>query len=200
MQTVTPDLHDDVEINSKQRNSGPSRPHLTAADEAEIFTRISVAVMVGALIGVERRAASANAGIRTLTLVSLGSAIFSLTAMHGLGGDPARMGAAISTGVGFLGSGAINGEIPGGRRQLVTGASIWIAAALGLAAAAGLFTLALSGAFLTIWILRYRLVVTVIVNSFRRSRVLLRKRSRKKFASIRNLSRSNHDLDRDYED
>lgn len=164
----------------ESRSARTPRPRLTTAEEAEIFARISVAVMVGALIGVERRAASANAGIRTLTLVSLGSAIFSLTAMHGFGGDPARMSAAISTGVGFLGSGAINGEIPGGRRQLVTGASIWIAAALGLAAACGLFTLALSGAFLTIWVLRYHLVLTVIVNSFRRSRVLLRKRARQK--------------------
>lgn len=173
----------------------PPRPHLTTAEEAEIFTRICVAVMVGALIGVERRAASANAGIRTLTLVSLGSAIFSLTAMHGFGGDPARMSAAISTGVGFLGSGAINGEIPGGRRQLVTGASIWIAAALGLAAACGLFTLALSGAFLTIWVLRYHLVLTVIVNSFRRSRVLLRKRAR-----LQSNNRDNGDADGDDDD
>lgn len=181
---------------SRTGNSArPPRPRLTTAEEAEIFTRISVAVMVGALIGVERRAASANAGIRTLTLVSLGSAIFSLTAMHGFGGDPARMSAAISTGVGFLGSGAINGEIPGGRRQLVTGASIWIAAALGLAAACGLFTLALSGAFLTIWVLRYHLVLTVIVNSFRRSRVLLRKRAR-----LQSNNRNNGDTDGDGDD
>lgn len=145
----------------------PERPHLSVAEEAEIITRMLVAVVVGATIGVERRAASASAGVRTLTLVSLGSAIFSLTALHGLGGDPARMGAAISTGIGFLGSGAINGQIMGSRRQLVTAASIWIAAALGVAAAAGLFTLAISGAFVTIWILRWRLLFALASKLFR---------------------------------
>lgn len=144
------------------------RPNLSPAAEAELLTRMLVAILAGAIIGVERRAASATAGIRTLTLVSLGAAIFSLTALHGLGsGDPARMGAAISTGIGFLGSGAINGQIAGSRRQLVTAASIWVAAALGVAAAAGLFRLAITGAFVTIWILRYRLIFSLVAISFK---------------------------------
>lgn len=123
-----------------------------------MLLRMGVAVACGAIIGMERRAASANAGIRTLSLVSLGSAIFSLTSLHGLGGDPSRMGAAISTGIGFLGSGAINGDILGSQRQLVTAASIWIAAALGVAAASGLFSMALVGAIVTVWILRWQLL------------------------------------------
>ncbi|KAI0559726.1 membrane protein MgtC [Gracilaria domingensis] len=123
----------------------PAAP--SSKDEVEIMSRMGVAIACGALIGVERRTASANAGIRTMSLVSLGSAIFALTSMHGLGGDPSRMGAAISTGIGFLGSGAITDAA--GRRQLVTAASIWIAAAVGVAAACGLYRLAVSGAIMT---------------------------------------------------
>lgn len=146
-----------------------ARPLITPAAEAEMMSRMGVAVACGAMIGLERRAASANAGVRTLSLVSLGSAIFSLTALHGLSGDPVRMGAAISTGIGFLGSGAINGEIGGSQRQLVTAASIWIAAALGVAAASGMFRLALTGSIVTVWILRWEL--------FRRwARVFIRRR------------------------
>lgn len=129
---------------------------------------MGVAIACGAIIGIERRAASANAGVRTLSLVSLGSAIFSLTSLHGLGGDPSRMGAAISTGIGFLGSGAINGKRAGSRRQLVTAASIWIAAALGVAAAAGLFRLAVLGAVFTVSILRWQLAYRVLKIRLRR--------------------------------
>lgn len=68
------------------------------------------------------------------------------------------MGAAISTGIGFLGSGAINGDISGSQRQLVTAASIWVAAALGVAAACGLHGMALLGAVITVWILRWQLL------------------------------------------
>lgn len=152
---------------------------MTAEVETEMLVRMAVAVGCGAIIGVERRAASANAGVRTLSLVSLGSAIFSLTSLHGLGGDPSRMGAAISTGIGFLGSGAINREksANGSQRQLVTAASIWIAAALGVAAASGLFRLAFTGAWVTVLILRWTL--------FRRYLRLFYKRQFAKLKAVR---------------
>jgi MgtC family len=51
--------------------------------ELEMLTRMAYAAMCGAIVGVERRAASATAGVRTLSLVSLGSAIFTLTAIFG---------------------------------------------------------------------------------------------------------------------
>lgn len=171
------------------------RPNLSPAAEAELLTRMLVAILAGAIIGVERRAASATAGIRTLTLVSLGAAIFSLTALHGLGsGDPARMGAAISTGIGFLGSGAINGQIAGSRRQLVTAASIWVAAALGVAAAAGLFRLAITGAFVTIWILRYRLIFSLVAISFKQLYPMIPIKSRLKAFNL-NLNISDEEDD-----
>lgn len=144
----------------------PFRPPRRTVDESEIMSRMGVAIACGALIGVERRAASANAGIRTMSLVSLGSAIFALTSLVGLGGDPSRMGAAISTGIGFLGSGAIVDAA--GRRQLVTAASIWIAAAVGVAAACGLYRLAVSGAALTVCILRWRLIYSMFRKRLKR--------------------------------
>jgi putative Mg2+ transporter-C (MgtC) family protein len=124
--------------------------------ELEMLTRMAYAAMCGAIIGVERRVASATAGVRTLSLVSLGSAIFTLTAVFGLnaGSGAGRMGAAVSTGVGFLGAGAIN-RSGNGNRNLTTSASIWIAASLGVAAASGLYRLALKGAILTVFILRW---------------------------------------------
>lgn len=138
------------------------RPVLTPTAEVEMVVRMLVAIACGAVIGIERRSASANAGVRTLSLVSLGSAVFALVSLHGLGGDPSRMAAAISTGIGFLGSGAINGDGGGSRRQLVTAASIWIAAAVGVAAAAGLFRLAVIAAVFTISILRWQLAFRAV--------------------------------------
>jgi uncharacterized membrane protein YhiD involved in acid resistance len=68
-----------------------------------MLTRMAYAAMCGAIIGVERRVASATAGVRTLSLVLLGSAIFTLTAVFGLnaGSGAGRMGMAVSTGVVF---------------------------------------------------------------------------------------------------
>ena len=131
-------------------------PLSSVQTQLDSLPRMGIAMLCGALLGMERRAASANAGVRTLSLVSLGAAIFSLTSVYGLGGDPSRMGAAISTGIGFLGSGAINGQNGGSRRQLVTAATIWVAAALGVASACGLYIVALTGTISTLFFLRWR--------------------------------------------
>jgi putative Mg2+ transporter-C (MgtC) family protein len=147
--------------------------------ELEMLTRMAYAAMCGAIIGVERRVASATAGVRTLSLVSLGSAIFTLTAVFGLnaGSGAGRMGAAVSTGVGFLGAGAIN-RSGNGNRNLTTSASIWIAASLGVAAASGLYRLALKGAILTVFILRWgtllRYMRLVVRKNGRRLSILIR--------------------------
>lgn len=151
-----------------------SRIERTSQAEAIVMTRMCVAVLCGAIVGIERKAASATAGVRTLSLVSLGSAIFTLTSTFGIGGGggAARMGAAVSTGVGFLGAGAIN-RTGNGNRNLTTSASIWIAASLGLAAASGMYRLALLGAVFTVFILRWSMLLRYFRLVLRRQSIRL---------------------------
>ncbi|MDJ0625645.1 MAG: MgtC/SapB family protein [Candidatus Caenarcaniphilales bacterium] len=94
----------------------------------------------GALIGLEREARDKGAGLRTHTLVSLGSCLFtviSIESVSGLSnGDPTRIAAQIVSGIGFLGGGAIIQErdkVHG----LTTAATVWISAAIGMACGMG---------------------------------------------------------------
>ncbi len=94
-----------------------------------------VAGICGSLIGLEREARDKGAGIRTHTLVSLGSCLFTLVSVGSAeeyGGDPARIAAQIVSGIGFLGGGAILQE-KDKVRGLTTAATIWISAAIGMA-------------------------------------------------------------------
>lgn len=117
-----------------------------------VLLRLVVAIVSGLVIGLERERLEKAAGLRTLALVSGGSAIFVLAASEVLPGEAVRMSAGIATGVGFLGAGAIlrdRGEVMG----LTTAATVWIAAALGISAAYGNFVLTGVGAALTLFVL-----------------------------------------------
>lgn len=108
----------------------------------EKFLPVLVAAIVGGLIGIEREYRDKSAGFRTMILIAVGSALFTLMAQQ-LGGpekETTRIMAAIVTGVGFLGAGVIlkNGVTIGG---LTTAASIWLVASLGMTAGAGEFLL-----------------------------------------------------------
>src|SRR5688572_20194634 len=92
------------------------------------------------------------AGFRTHALVSLGSAIFTVVsafAFTGPGSDPTRIAAQVVTGIGFLGGGAIL-HYGGTVRGLTTAASLWAVAAVGMAAGAGLFLVAIVSTVLVI--------------------------------------------------
>lgn len=103
----------------------------------------------------ERRAANSLAGVRTFSLVSLGAAIFMTTTLVSFpNADPARVAAAISSSVGFLGAGAMSKNSKQSR-GLTTASSVWLAAALGIAAACGMFLLSFIGAISTVLIARY---------------------------------------------
>lgn len=105
----------------------------------------------------ERRAANSLAGVRTFSLVSLGAAIFMSTTLVSFPqSDPTRVAAAISSSVGFLGAGAMykNSDAKHSR-GLTTASSVWLAAALGIAAACGMFLLSFTGAISTVLIARY---------------------------------------------
>jgi len=110
----------------------------------EVVVRLFLAVVLGGAIGYQREVAEKPAGLRTHALVSLGSAIFMIvsTDIQPIFGiertDITRIAAGVVTGIGFLGAGAIirQGSVV---RGLTTAASIWVVAAVGLAAGGGLY-------------------------------------------------------------
>ena len=109
----------------------------------DMVFRLLVAVGCSAAIGFERETAQKVAGLRTHTLVGVGAATFTIVSIIGFsGGDEARVAAQIVTGIGFLGAGAIfrEGAFVTG---LTTAAGLWTVAAVGMAAGAGSYALAL---------------------------------------------------------
>jgi putative Mg2+ transporter-C (MgtC) family protein len=105
--------------------------------------KLLAALVAGGLIGAERERSRKAVGLRTLILISTGSALFTLLSIHIAGtstNDPGRIAANIVTGIGFLGAGVIleeRGRVTG----LTTAATIWLSAALGMAAGMGQFVL-----------------------------------------------------------
>lgn len=125
---------------------------LDLATEIELTLRLVVALLLGAVIGIERELQRMPAGFRTHALVSLGAAIFTVISAYGLTGpmsDPTRIAAQIVSGVGFLGGGAILHH-GGTVRGLTTAASLWAVAAVGMAAGAGLLVIAVVSTVLVI--------------------------------------------------
>jgi putative Mg2+ transporter-C (MgtC) family protein len=98
--------------------------------------RLSVALLIGIIIGTEREYRSKSAGLRTTILVSIGSCLFTILSIRIGVGNPDRIAANIITGIGFLGAGVIFKEenrVTG----ITTATTIWMVAALGMAAGAG---------------------------------------------------------------
>ncbi|MEH1825725.1 MAG: MgtC/SapB family protein [Nostoc sp.] len=137
--------------------------YLATNDWLNISFRLCVALLIGAIIGLERQIRHKPAGLRTHMLVSLGSAMFTLTIMQtgGLQGSPdalSRVIQGIAAGVGFLGAGEIVRQSSQESQQLeihglTSAAAIWVSAALGIAAGCGLWQLGLIGALLTFLVL-----------------------------------------------
>lgn len=111
--------------------------------QVEMVLRLLLAAGLGGLIGAQREWKGKPAGVRTLSLISLGAALFSVISELGfLGGDPSRVAAGVVTGIGFLGAGAILHR-QGGVEGLTTAAAIWGVAGIGMAAGAGLYWIAI---------------------------------------------------------
>ena len=130
-------------INERRRVARHALPTVSTEAQLQMCWRLVVAAASGSALGFERigrgRATKRDSpvGVRTMALVSMGSACFTCAGLLIKGGDAARVAAAAATGVGFLGAGVIttaHGIVSG----LTTAASIWMAAALGVAAGAGL--------------------------------------------------------------
>lgn len=117
----------------------------------EVGLRIVTATVLGGIIGMERQFKHRPAGFKTHILVCVGAATVMVLSEYmfrkyhaefGILSDPARLGAQVISGVGFLGAGTIMHHGPN-VRGLTTAASLWVVAAIGLAAGAGYYYLAI---------------------------------------------------------
>jgi putative Mg2+ transporter-C (MgtC) family protein len=108
----------------------------------QALARIAAAAALGGVIGLERELDEKAAGLRTHMLVAVGSALFTMVGAYGFadfshaGLDPTRVAAQVVTGIGFLGAGLIFRQ-GFTIRGLTTAASMWLVAAIGMAAGAG---------------------------------------------------------------
>jgi len=116
---------------------------------ADLLLRILIGTVLGAVIGYERRMHGRPAGLRTHLIVALASSTFMVVSTHFVyfqtykagdlvAVDPSRIAASVVTGVGFLGGGAIlrtGVNVQG----LTTAAGLWLVAAIGLSAGAGMY-------------------------------------------------------------
>lgn len=123
---------------------------LTAINGVEVTTASSVfklflSMVLGSMVGWERKRKGQIAGIRTFALISMGATLAMILSIYvpqeylGLkNGDPGRIAAQVVTGIGFLGAGAII-QMKGSVRGLTTAAGIWIVAAIGMAVGVGMY-------------------------------------------------------------
>lgn len=122
-------------------------------DQLAIFGRLALAGFLGAFIGLERELRGYPAGIRTLALVALGAALF--TDISRIMGGNDRVAAQIVTGIGFIGAGVIFREAYN-VRGITTAATIWAAAAIGMAVGRELYLVAILGAVVVFALLEAR--------------------------------------------
>ena len=131
----------------------------TAIDLSTVVIRLLVSLLLGVAIGFERQRRGRDAGLRTFSLICIGSTIAMMLSIwipqtypHFLNGDPGRIAAQIITGIGFLGAGAIvrgRGSVQG----LTTAACIWQVAIIGMAVGAGLLLGATIATAVTLFVL-----------------------------------------------
>lgn len=139
----------------------------------EVLVRLAIAAGLCAAVGLERELRGQPAGIRTHSVVGIGSALFTIAGAYGfddlaVSSDPGRIAAQVASGVGFLGAGVI---LRHGLdvRGLTTAATLWLSAALGVAAGAGMGPAAAIATGL----------VVVVLLSARYTRSLVERRLRK---------------------
>ncbi len=123
---------------------------MTPLSPGVVLLRVLLAATFGAAIGLEREYRRKPAGLRTNTLIAIGAAL--LTSLSIEFGTPDRIAAQVVTGIGFLGAGAIlrNRENVHG---LTTAATIWVNAAIGMAAGMGQYAVAAGSAAVTMVVL-----------------------------------------------
>lgn len=134
---------------------------LTSLDvtPANALFRLILSLVLGAVVGAERKHKGQIAGIRTFALISMGACLAMLLSIYvpqvylGLkNGDPGRIAAQVITGIGFLGGGAMIQQ-KGAVRGLTTAAGIWITAIIGMAVGVGMYFSAIGATTLILVVL-----------------------------------------------
>jgi putative Mg2+ transporter-C (MgtC) family protein len=127
----------------------------------EIIFKLTLACILGGLIGLERESLSRPAGFRTYTLVCVGSALAMIVSLdmyfqfyRTVSADPGRIAAQVVSGIGFLGAGTIMKEGPT-VSGLTTAAGLWGVACIGLAVGAGMYLPAIVTTILILFVLIY---------------------------------------------
>ena len=156
----------------------PTPPFTTCIKEEKmlttkiIITRLLVSTVLGLAIGTEREIHKHNAGVRTFSLICLGSSLAMIVSIHIcqnnlnlLNGDPGRIAAQVLTGIGFIGAGLII-KNRDGISGLTTAASIFITAVIGLCVGAGMIIV---GSVITIIVL-FILAAPNIIRYFKEKR------------------------------
>lgn len=130
-----------------------------ALDTTSVIMRLLFAMLIGIVVGIERSSRGRGAGVKTHTLVCVGAALVMMTSQHMWGiyqtGDPARLGAQVISGIGFLGAGTIMVTGRNHVRGLTTAAGLWVCACEGLAVGIGFW----QGAIVTLVIIMVTLRV-----------------------------------------
>lgn len=140
---------------------------MTTSD-LELIQRLLLAAALGAALGIERELRQKSAGLRTNILIAVGSALFTVMSIElssGRGTDPARIAAQIVTGIGFLGAGAIM-RTDAGVQGLTTAATVWVNAAVGVAAGGGRYHLALIATGVTLSVLLVLVPIERLIERF----------------------------------
>jgi len=160
------------------------------------FYRLGMALLVGGIIGAERERHKKAVGLRTLILISMGSALFTILSYRiGLyySREPGRIAANIVSGIGFLGAGVIleeHGRVTG----LTTAATIWVTAALGMAAGAGEYLLSVGAALTVLIVLMVftRFEEYLEISSETRTYQITTKISWDKYKELKSLFKEHH--------
>ena len=118
--------------------------------------RLVLSMMLGSIVGFERRRRGQTAGVRTFSLIAMGSTLAMVLSTYVAqrygDGDPTRMAAQVISGIGFLGAGAII-QMKGSVRGLTTAAGIWMVANIGMAVGCGMYWVAVAATGLILFIL-----------------------------------------------
>ncbi|MCM1092477.1 MAG: MgtC/SapB family protein [Lachnospiraceae bacterium] len=140
--------------------------------------KLALSLLLGCLVGFERKRKGQIAGVRTFALISMGATLAMILSIYvpqeylGLkNGDPGRIAAQVVTGIGFLGAGAII-QMKGSVRGLTTAAGIWIIAAIGMAVGVGLYSLALAATALVLVVLLFIERLEHHINAGAESRII----------------------------